>query len=703
MLSRRQFLAQTGGLTFALMFQRPSGAASSASIATAWAQIHADNRITILNPAAEMGQGSMTSLAVIVAEEMDADWDLVDIEFAPVEPETYGIMLGRSKAMMTVGSRSVMGYYESLRTAGAEIRAILVDIAADYWGVPADEISAYKSRVLHERSGRQLSFGEIAAMAPEDIAESSRQGAAKLKDPARFEFIGNAAMTRVDIPGKVDGSAKFSIDISLPDMLVAVVIHGTHGSSPRDVNVSELKAMQGVSDIVSLDNGLGIVGNDMDSVLAASRKARVDWADSDVSNRFTCGEELATYGADMSGGEVVHSAGNVDHALAGADRVFSADYFNDYVYHAQMEPLNAVVSMNRHTNTVDVWAGTQAPSRARTSIAKALGMPYENVTLHQCFLGGGLGRRSLSDYIVEAVKVAEQLPHPVKVIWPREEDVRYGAYRPMSLQRLEAGVDADGKLTSWRHQVVGDGGNLITSGANTPFYSIPNQEISRIGKQHGVRLKHWRAVAHGPNKFAIESFIDEIAARLDADPVEYRLALMSGSPRAQHVLRTTAEMADWGTAAAPGHAKGIAFGERSGSLAAVAVDVSIDADTNKIRVHHAWAAVDAGVFVQPNNAIAQIEGAIIQGIGSVLGERLTIRGGKVEQSNFHDYKLIRLSDAPESIEVKLISSDNTPTGLGEAGLPPVGGAIACACRRLADIRLRHMPFTPERVSSAKRV
>jgi len=323
----------------------------------------------------------------------------------------------------------------------------------------------------------------------------------------------------------------------------------------------------------------------------------------------------------------------------------------------------------------------------------------ENVKLNPCFMGGAFGRRSVADYVVEAALLSRHVGRPVKHIWTREDDLQYGMYRPMNLQRMKAGLGADGRLTAWKHCIVGDGGGLLTSGMEIPFYDIGNQSIELCGMSHGIRLKHWRSVGHGFNKFAIEAFLDEIVRDRGEDPLAFRLRLMQKSPRAQQVVRTVAEMAGWSSGAPDGRAFGLAFAERSSSLAAGIADISLDRSSGRIRVHRFWAVVDAGIIVQPDNAKAQIEGSIAQGLSSVLFESVTISDGAADQSNFHNYRVLRMSEMPD-VEVRFIDSVERPTGIGEPGIPIVGGAVANAFLALTGKPIRHMPFTPDSVKEA---
>jgi isoquinoline 1-oxidoreductase beta subunit len=349
-----------------------------------------------------------------------------------------------------------------------------------------------------------------------------------------------------------------------------------------------------------------------------------------------------------------------------------------------------------HDEGVDIWVGTQSPEGVKSEAARLAGVDESAVTIHRRLLGGGFGRRSNPDFAVEAVRLSSEVRRPVKLIWTREDDLQYGMFRPMNLQRLWAGVDDDGEIVAWKHCIVGDGGGLLTSGIEIPFYDIPNQAIERCAVDTGVRLHYWRSVGHGFNKFAIEAFLDEIAADQSADPYAFRRRLMHQAPRARNVLDMVAEMADWGSAVPEGRARGIAFAERSGSLGAGVAEISVDVSSGKIRVHRFWTAIDGGIIVQPDNALAQIEGGIAHGLSSILYESITFKDGRVQQSNYTDYPVLRMSDMPE-IEVRFVESDEHPSGLGESSLPLVGGAVANAFAALTGQRLRRLPFTPERV------
>lgn len=708
--SRRTFLKTAGaGLSFAVVFGAagvktfgvPGSRRVRASAFGAWVKIGTDGSILIYNPAAEMGQGSMTALPVIIAEEMDADWSMVRIEHSPIEPDIYGLSWGRGGRgnMMTVGSRAVSGYFTKLRIAGAQIRRVLLDNAARKWNVPVAELTTEPSTVVHAASGRRLPYGEIAAFA-EAPSELPDVDESQLKSPRAFRLIGHS-VPRHDIPAKTDGSAQYALDVHVPGMLYGMIARSpVHDGRPASYNEAAVRALPGITTTVPLDYGIGVIGASVEDVLKAREVLTIEWAKGAPAESFDSEASLAGYTEIADGDRVqarsISQQGDAGAALQQAAQHYEADFFADHVYHAQMEPLNAVVSVNEAGDGAEVWIGTQSTSGAKAAAAQVLGVEPSRITLHPCYLGGGLGRRSNSDYLIEAVHLSNAVKRPVKLLWTREDDLQYGQFRPMCLQRIAAGVDAQGRLTAWTHCVVGDGGGLLTSGVEIPFYDVPHQTIELCGVSHGVRLKHWRAVGHGFNKFAIEAFIDEIAADQSVDPYAFRRRLMRDQPRALKVLDTVAELADWGSAVPEGRARGLAFGERSGSLAAGVAEISLDEASGKIRVHRFWCAVDGGIVVQPENARAQIEGGIVNGLSSALFERVTLKDGKVQQSNFHDYSMLRMSDMPE-IEVQFVTSYEHPSGLGEASLPVTGGAVANAFAALTGKRLRHLPFSPDRV------
>jgi isoquinoline 1-oxidoreductase beta subunit len=723
-LSRRSVIAGLGGMAFCvavgndgvrLMSQAQANALANAPI-TPWVRIAPDGRITILSAGAEMGQGSMTSLPLILAEEMDADWSNVAIEWAPPDAKVYGYKdpFGTENLMWIVGSRAVQLYFTQLRMAGAQVRKVLIANAAQKWGVDAATLKTEPSVVINPANGARMSYGEIAAFGtiPPTLPTVDPK---ELRERKNFRLIGKAVPRR-DIPSKVNGTAQYAIDVTLPGMLYASSLHSPvhsaqpgiwdpgkqdqSGAAPESWNDAQVKAMRGVIAIVPLANGLAVVADHFAAAKAGRDALKVTWrkAKAEGFNSDRALEDYVKVHADPNAQAVkLEQKGDVTAAFATAAKTYHAEFRSDYAYHAQMEPLNAVVRINEAGDRVEVWEGSQAPDESRKAVAKALSLPLEQVDFHQCYMGGGFGRRSLGDYAAECALIAKAVRRPVKLIWTREEDIAQGMFRPQSFQCLEAATDASGNVTGWKHCVVGDGEALLVTGIKIAYYGVPSQAIERRGVSHGIKLKHWRAVGHVFNTFAIESFVDQMAVDQAVDPIEFRFERMGATPKARKVFETLAEMSNHKAKRAEGRAIGISITERAGSLGAGAVEISLERTSGKIRVHKVWAAIDGGVIVQPAAARANVESGILYGLSSVLHERITIRDGAVEQSNFHDYSVMRMSDLPEELHVRFVDVDTRPTGLGEIGNPFIAGAISNAFYRLTGKRLRHLPFTPERV------
>lgn len=705
-ISRRSFLRTAGGATFAIALSPALALARetySGNIAngqvSAWVHLDGDGKITIYNPAAEMGQGSMTALAAIIAEEMDAKWEDVTIEFSPIEPETYGLQWGGQLGgpMITVGSRTVKGYYQALRQAGAEVRWILRWNAARSWNAPVEDTTTTPGLVRQLSTGNTISYGDLAKAG---ITRPAEIPPVELKDPSQFHLVGQN-VPRMDIAAKTDGSAMYSMDIHVPGMVYAIMERGlVHGARPILKNRQEVLKRPGVIDVVEMDHGVGIVAASVETAFSTRGYLKIDWNLDNSAAGYDSKKALEDYSTQAEHpeqGKTLEEKGDVKLAFQQAAKVIEAEYRNDFVYHAQMEPLNAVIAVAPDGKSAEAWVGSQAPDSARQQIAKSLGIGFNDVVFHPCYLGGGFGRRSMTDYVEEATIMARQVKRPVKLIWTREDDLQYGAYRPISVQKLRVAVNSEGLIQGWEHHVVGTGDGLLASGVGVEYYDFPNQYMTLQSMDQHVRTKHWRSVGHGPNKYAIEAIIDEIARELGTDPVDLRLRHMQSDQRAAQVVRAAAEMAAWHEPSPAGRAKGIAFAERSGARTAAVVEISVDNDTGKITVHKCWMAMDAGVIVQPDNAIAQLEGGFLMGLSSVLFESITLEDGRVQQNNFDDYQLLRMEDTPEIMEVKLILSAEKPEGVGEASTPVVGGAVANAFLALTGKSLRHMPFTPEKV------
>ena len=713
--SRRRFLKNTSGIALLiggagilpqlLSCKDPKSleAAIKDNAVNAWIQLTNDGSITIYSPATEMGQGSMTALPIIIAEEMDADWDKVSVEFAPQDANLYGRKLKfKGQSMMTFGSTGVMSYFSILRQAGAQARFLLLNSAAKHWKVDLQEITTELSKIMHKNSNREMTYGAVVSILeiPNSIPTIPDE---QLKNPKDFRLIGKN-IPRKDIPHKVNGSAQFAIDVKLPDMLYAMIERGrVHGAKPILKNEAAIKAMDGVVGVYTLDHGIGFITEKMDHAFRTKYQLEIEWSESKATgynsaDTFDIYEKVLT---DRKEGKVMHKAGDMASAKSKAANEYIFNYKNDYIYHAQQEPLNSVVSVAEDGTSAEVWIGTQDGVGAKEDIAKALGIDPSKVTVHQQFLGGGFGRRTFSDYGVEAALLAKEVaPKPVKLIWAREDDLHYGMYRPASLQRMKAYTDKKGNLIGFSHDIVGDGARLIADGADINGYKIPNHLVEMHIVSQGIRVKHWRSVGHGTNKFAIECMMDELAAKQNTDPVEFRKRMLEPKPLA--TLEKVAEMANWGKPLANNRAQGVAFLERSRTFSSGICEISLDRKTGKIKVHHFWSAHDAGIVIQPDSVMAQIEGGIVMGLSSVFNEQITIVNGAVQQNNFNDYPIIRMHELPESIETEILNTYTPPAGLGESSTPLVACAVANAFFALTGKHLRHLPFTPERVLEALR-
>ena len=715
-ITRREFLSSTARLAFAVAFA-PTGVVLMSAVHAeaegyeigAWVRIAPDGTITILTPGAEMGQGSMTSVPIVLAEELDADWDQVVLEWAPADAEIYGYTRQRGKSlshsMAIVGSRAVMMYYDGMRKAGAQVRKVLLDAVATKWNVAPAELSTEPSVVVHRASGRRMSYGEVASFA-EVPAAMPNVSENDYKDKSQFRLIGKP-IPRRDIPEKVNGAAQFAIDVELPGMVYASTVHApVQLAEPEHWNDAIVRKLKGVVDVVELAHGVAVVADTFEHVLAAHNVLNVTWSTGAIAEGFDSELELNTRYPKIAVDEAapnktVAETGDTNAAFARAAKVYQADFKSDFGYHAQMEPLNAVARFNAAGNQVEIWEGSQAPDRSRRSIAQALGFKPSQVIHHQHYMGGGFGRRSINDYTVEAALIARAVKRPVKMVWTREADLTYGMFRPQCFQRVAVALDHSGKIAGWRHRVVGDGERLLYSGINLDkYYRIPHQHIELRTTSHGIRLKHWRAVAHPFNLFAIEGLVDEMAAAEGLDPFAFRRQRMAMTRKAGDVFDAVERLCDWQAKRPAGRALGLSLSERSGSLGAGVVEISLDRESGKIRVHTVWVAIDGGIIVQPEMARRNVESGIVYGLSSVLKERITIKGGKVEQSNFHDYPILRMSETPEEIHVAFLERDTSPTGIGEIGNPFISAAVANAFYALTGKRLYHMPFTPERVLAA---
>ncbi len=727
-VSRRSFVAGSAGLAFSFTIPGFLGAMSeSAAAATnaaqktigGWITIGTDGAITIVAPAAEMGQGILTGLPMIVAEELDADWSKVSAAFPPpvAAPPVYGNpdpLIGG--ILLTVGSSAVPGYWMMARMIGAQARRVLMQAAADQWKVPLAEVSTGPSVVIHQKTKRRLTYAQIAAFATVP-AEMPKLTDADLKKPSEFRIIGKP-LPRLDTPDKVNGKAKYGMDVQVPNMVYATLLRApVEGAAPDQIDDSAAKKIPGIIRTVPLNDAVAIVGNSVEAVFAGRNALKVTWkggATAGYNSEAALEEYVKRLRDPGQKGMPLNPPGDADAAFAKAAKVITSEYQTDYVYHAQMEPMNMTASVNEAGDAAEIWVGTQAPTVVSGVASGVLKTQFDKIKVHQQFLGGGFGRRIYWDLVAYVLLTSKEMKRPVKMIWPREQDVQSALLRPMSAHSMQAALSDKGDVIGWKHRLVAEatlgyaqpdelvktkGFDYLTLEGVENKYAIEGKAAEWLREDRGTALAAWRAIGSGFNKFAIESFIDDIAAELKMDPVALRLKLLQGHPRGQKVLQTVADMAGWGKPAQSGRARGVAYADIWSTPTAGIAEVSVDRATGKIRVHNFWNVVNPGIVVNPKIVESQSESNVIYGLSQALKERITLVNGAVVQSNFSDYEVLRMSEAPE-IHTTVISTDDKPTGIGEIVLPLVAPAVSNAVLALTGKRLRHLPMTPDRVKAA---
>jgi isoquinoline 1-oxidoreductase beta subunit len=721
-LSRRSFLVSSGAAGVAVTFgtfdnMLPADAASNFA-ANAWVSVGTNGVVTIMSPAVEMGQGTMTALPACLAEDLDADWTKVHVETAPDNEKLYGNpkFFGH---MVTVASKAVDGYYEKVRLAGAQARKILLANAAQKWKVPVEELTTEPGQVVHKKSGRKIGYGALAKTAklPDPLPKVSK---ADLKPLNQCRFIGKD-LARVDIPLKVNGKAKYGIDTQLPDMLYASVLHRpVQGEKPEKIDDAAAKAVKGVIAVQPLPNGVAVIGHTLEATLKGKKALKVTWSTMSPARKYS-NESLAAEYTKTAGDWSLSAVdmlkqGDAAGAIGKAAKVLAGNFVVDHVAHCCMEPLNATAVVKG--DRVHLWTSNQSVIDMELAGSIAGGTKPDKVKVERPFLGGGFGRRTDWDVAFEAVLLAKTMPgKPIKVVWSREDDVTQDMWRPFAAQRIEVGLDDKNEIVGWRHRVVAasylaraipplfkkiGGKDLVSAGGGEFRYAVPTHQVDYVRAQSGFEVGAWRGIAAGYTKFAVESMIDEVAATKGIDPLDLRIAMLQKHPRSIAVLNAVAAMANWKQKPPKGHALGLAYSDALETHTAVVVDVSLDEQSGKIKVHHVWAAVDPGVVVQPKNVMAQMEGAILFGLGAALTEQINLKNGEPQESNFDSYHVLRMNEIPP-VDVKVISTDNAPTGIGEAGVPVVAPAISNAVAKLTGgKRLRQLPMTPERVKTALR-
>ncbi len=715
-LNRRDFLKTTsligGGLLlgFHLTLKTFSGEATTPEFSfapNAFIQVGRDGTVTFILGKSEMGQGVYTSLPMLIAEELECDWRSVRVEPAPVDQAYNHTVFG---LMVTGGSTSVRSEWDRLSKAGAIAREMLIAAAARTWNVDPASCRAENSMVIHTASGKKLSYGKLADKAakipvPKDV---------RLKNPDIYKIVGKPRK-RLDSLSKVTGAARFGLDVMFPGMLTAVIVRPpVFGGKVASFNATKAKRVPGVKGVFQVSTGIAVLADDFHAAQQGREALEITWDEGEWA-RLSTPKMLRQY-AEMARtpGLVSRNEGNTERAYSEAARKISAEYDVPYLAHATMEPMNCCVNLKK--DRCDIWTGTQMQTIDRDTAARIAGLEPEKVKVHTTFLGGGFGRRAnpASDFVGQSVEVAKAVKRPVKVIWSREDDMKGGYYRPMWHDRLIAGIDAGGNLIAWNHTIVGQ--SII---AGTPFertmvkngidgasvegaqdipYAIPNLLVDLHSPKIGVPVLWWRSVGHSHTAFVVESFLDEAAHAAGKDPFEFRHALLVDKPRHRVVLELAARKAGWGTLLPQTQARGIAVHESFGSFIAQVAEVSVST-AGKVRVHRVVCAVDCGRVVNPSTIEAQMESGIVFGLSAALYGAITLRDGRVEQSNFDDYKVLRIDEMPK-VEVHIVQSKEKPGGVGEPGVPPIAPAVCNAIFSLTGKRIRSLPIRTEDLKGA---
>ncbi|HKI95564.1 MAG TPA: xanthine dehydrogenase family protein molybdopterin-binding subunit [Gemmatimonadales bacterium] len=701
MTTRRDFLGVTAatGLGLVLGFHRPlkgqaaliakamgTDTASDAEL-NAWVHIAPDDTITLVINESEMGQGVLTSLPMILAEELDADWTKVRSEPAPADTR-----FGRQS---TGGSTSVRMDYANLRTVGAAARAMLIGAAAQRWGVPAGECSTDVGYVVHAASKRRASYGSLAV----DAAKITPPEKPPLKDPKDFRIIGKP-MKRLDTPDKVRATTEFGIDVRRPGMLIAQVERcPIFGGKLGSFDATKAKTVPGVRHVIAIPSGVAVVADDFWAATKGREALSVTWDDAGHGT-LSSTDIAAELRRIVDGGAVARKDGEPDAALAGSHATIHAEYEVPYLAHATMEPMNCTADVR--SGSCEIWAPTQAPTGCRDLAAKITGLSSEKVTVHTTYLGGGFGRRSQTDFLEDAVRISKAVGAPVKLVYTREDDMRAGWYRPTAYNKIAGGVDAQGWPTVWTQKIAtpsiaenfgplrdGIDGMAVEGVSNLP-YAIPNMLVTYAKPDFPISVWFWRSVGSSQNGYVTECFLDELAHLGGKDPVELRRRLLKDHPRHRRVLDLAAEKAGWGTPLPEGHARGVAVHEAFGSIVAEVAEVSLPASGTP-RVHHVVCAVDCGQYVNPDTIKAQMESGIVYGLSAALYGEITIDKGRAVQGNFDSYPIVRLREMP-SIDTYIVAEGDPMGGIGEPGTPPIAAAVCNALLALTGKPVRRLPI-----------
>lgn len=703
--SRRTFLvtsaAAGGGLLLGVYLPRSIGAKAQVAdgifAPNAFLRIRPDDSITLIMPQVEMGQGTYTSMSMLIAEELEVDLVKVILEAAPPSDKLYANpLLG---FQVTGGSTSVPGFWEPLRRAGATARVMLIQAAAVQWSVDPASCRAEKGEVVSP-TGQRLNYGALVDAAarlpvPDKVA---------LKDPKDFTLIGTPAK-RLDTPEKVNGKAKFGIDAMIPGMKFATVAAcPVFGGKLKSVNDSKAIAIKGVHQVVRIDNAVAVVGDHMWAAMQGLAALDIEWDEGPNANVSTESivEQMAR--ASQHDGVVARSDGDVAKSMPTAAKRIDAVYEMPFLAHAAMEPMNCTVHVTK--DSCDIWVGIQVVSRAQATAAEVTGLPPERIQVHNHLIGGGFGRRLDVDGITQAVAIAKQVDGPVKIVWSRKEDIQHDVYRPYYYDRFTAGFDAQDRLVAYHHRVTGSSilarwappafvngldEDAINGAAKEMPYAIPNILVDYVRDEPpGLTTGWWRGVGPTHNVFVVESFIDELAVETKKDPVEFRRSLLGKQPRVLGVLNLAAEKAGWGTSLPDSVGRGVSVQFAMGTYLSQVAEVEVSKE-GEVKVRRVVCAVDCGQIVNPDTIVAQIEGGIIFGISAALWGEITLRGGRVEQHNFNDYRVLRINETP-LIEVHLVKNTEAPGGIGEPGTIGVAPAMANAIFAVTGKRVRKLPI-----------
>jgi isoquinoline 1-oxidoreductase subunit beta len=711
-LSRRGFLqasvAAGRGLLLSLSLPLGAGesrATSSDFVPNVLIRIGSEGPVVLTMPYVEMGQGTYTSIPMLIAEELEVDLKQVRLEHAPPNEKLYANPLLGVQA--TGNSNAVRGAWQPFRKAGATAKAMLVAAAAKRWNVNPATCRAQNGAVLHEPSGRRASYGELAA----DAARMPVPENVTLKRPQDFKLIGTP-VKRLDTPAKVNGTAFYGIDARPPGVKIATLAQSpAFGGRVKSVDDTAAKAVKGVRQIVLLDDAVAVVADHMGAAKKGLAALKIEWDDGPQAGLSTKDIARELQNATEKAGAVAQNKGDADKAFAGATTRVEVSYEVPFLAHATMEPMNCTVHLQK--DRCEIWVGSQALARAQAAAAKTAGLPIEKVVVHNHLIGGGFGRRLDVDGVVRAVEIAKQVDDPVKVIWTREEDIQHDMYRPYWFDRVSAGLDDKGRPVAWRNRFAGSSviarwlppafANGLdpdtTEGAIDLVYDLPNFYVEYVRVEPpGIQTAFWRSVGPSHNVFVTESFIDELAAAAKQDPVAYRLALLGNAPRAKTVLELAAQKAGWGQPLPGGSGRGVSLQYAFGSYMAQVAEVEV-AKSGVVRVKRVVCAVDLGTSVNPDTIQAQVQSGAIFGITAALYGEITLKNGRVEQSNFDTYQMLRIDEAPV-IEVHVVQSSEPPGGLGEAGTSGIVPAVSNAIFAATGKRLRKMPVDPALLKGA---